>query len=329
MVEAELGDDPAPRSPSEPGRRGSRSTWPDRRASPRASWDGRARSGPRPRFRRSSAPCPSRAPSPAARSGRRRAARAGPPAAVPPPRPAGWRAAARAGRPMPRGRETRASRRRTPASCRRRGPGSRARGRPQRPPRRPKPVARQGRGRRCGRAAHRSRPCRSSGGSPPARRRARRRPRSVPSSRRDRAGRTTTAAALRPRPPTGRPPASRRRSRGPTRAGTRWNASARWRPIASSPMSVPTIRTSRSPFSRSARIRAAVPGAPQAETRTVIGFRATARAPRGCPPASGFQRGPSRRCRHPTSPASRAVARARPAVGGARSRRGAWRSAGR
>jgi hypothetical protein len=37
-------------------------------------------------------------------------------------------------------------------------------------------------------------------------------------------------------------------------------------------MSVPTRRTARSPFSRSARRSAAVPGAPAAVTTTVIGF---------------------------------------------------------
>ena len=40
-------------------------------------------------------------------------------------------------------------------------------------------------------------------------------------------------------------------------------------------MSVPTSRTSRSPFSRSARSSAAVPGAPEAETSTVTGRRLT------------------------------------------------------
>jgi hypothetical protein len=55
-------------------------------------------------------------------------------------------------------------------------------------------------------------------------------------------------------------------------AGTGWNASQRWRPTERSLMSVPTSRTSRSPFSRSARRSAAVPGAPDAVTMTVIGF---------------------------------------------------------
>ncbi len=50
---------------------------------------------------------------------------------------------------------------------------------------------------------------------------------------------------------------------------TRWNASQSCRPIERSDMSVPTSRTRRSPFSRSPRRSAAVPGAPEAETRTV------------------------------------------------------------
>ena len=45
-------------------------------------------------------------------------------------------------------------------------------------------------------------------------------------------------------------------------------------------MSVPTSRTSRSPFSRRPRSSAAVPGAPEAVTTTVIGFRATGLAVR-------------------------------------------------
>jgi hypothetical protein len=46
-------------------------------------------------------------------------------------------------------------------------------------------------------------------------------------------------------------------------------------------MSVPTSRTSRSPFRRSAFNSAAVPGAPDAVTMTVIGFtRATYRSAR-------------------------------------------------
>ena len=56
-----------------------------------------------------------------------------------------------------------------------------------------------------------------------------------------------------------------------------------WRPTERSAMSVPTTRTSRSPFSRSAWTSAAVPGAPAAETRIVVTSRsATASAPSGC-----------------------------------------------
>ena len=53
--------------------------------------------------------------------------------------------------------------------------------------------------------------------------------------------------------------------------GTCWNESQSNRPIARSLMSQPTRVTSRSPFSRSARRSAAVPGAPQAVTRTRSG----------------------------------------------------------
>ena len=79
--------------------------------------------------------------------------------------------------------------------------------------------------------------------------------------------------------------------------GTRWKASQKWRPIASSDMSVPTRRTSRSPFSRSARINAGQPGTPDAVRRIVSGLmssrfglrpaeRDRARARRRASPAS-------------------------------------------
>ena len=65
-------------------------------------------------------------------------------------------------------------------------------------------------------------------------------------------------------------------------AGTRWNASQRCRPTDRSLMSVPTSRTSRSPFSRSPRRSAAVPGAPEAVTTTVIGSREVDPVARSC-----------------------------------------------
>src|SRR5262249_48727071 len=70
-------------------------------------------------------------------------------------------------------------------------------------------------------------------------------------------------------------------------AGTRWKESHTWRPIERSLMSTPTTRTSRSPFSRSARTRAAVPGDPDAVSRTVTGLKAMPRVPGGASRASG------------------------------------------
>src|SRR5664280_1159129 len=54
-------------------------------------------------------------------------------------------------------------------------------------------------------------------------------------------------------------------------AGTVANTSHRWRPIACAFMSTPTRRTSRSPFSRSERSSATVPGQPTAVMRMVSG----------------------------------------------------------
>src|SRR5206468_7947210 len=54
--------------------------------------------------------------------------------------------------------------------------------------------------------------------------------------------------------------------------GTMGNASQSGRPTGRSLMSVPTSRTSRSPLRRNAFSSAAVPGAPDAVTMTVIGF---------------------------------------------------------
>ena len=227
----------------------------------------------------------------------RRAARRAPRAAAPPRRRAGSSAAARAGRPTPRARGSRASRTRRSASARRRGRGSRARARRLRPPRRRARAARPALARRSGRAARRSRPCRSSGGSSPATRRARRRRRSARGQRPVRAGRRTTAAARRRRPRARQTSRTASAKPGSEPAGTRWNASQRWRPTARSDMSVPTSRTSRSPFSRSPRSSAAVPGAPQAETTTVIGFTTG----RFCPLRAARGAGPARR---PASPAS-------------------------
>ena len=107
------------------------------------------------------------------------------------------------------------------------------------------------RGRRCGAAARRSPPCRSSGGSCPAARRA---PGTGKLSRcaarpwrsNDDCGSTqsTPSRSTTARIASGKP--------GSDPGGTRWNASHRCRPTARSDMSVPTSRTSRSPFERSA-----------------------------------------------------------------------------
>ena len=81
-------------------------------------------------------------------------------------------------------------------------------------------------------------------------------------------------------------------------------------------MSVPTSRTSRSPFSRSARRSAAVPGAPEAETSTVTGRRLTAgmqAGRRAAPSNQAVARTGSRpAAARPTSPPSRAAARSLP-----------------
>ena len=71
-------------------------------------------------------------------------------------------------------------------------------------------------------------------------------------ARRGPRGRTTTAAGRRRRPRARRSRGSRPAKPGSEPAGTRWKASQRCRPIERSDMSVPTRRTSRSPFSRSA-----------------------------------------------------------------------------
>ena len=80
---------------------------------------------------------------------------------------------------------------------------------------------------------------------------------------------------------------------GSAPGGTVSNASHRKRPAANSLMSQPTSRTSRSPFARSPRRRAAVPGAPDAVTRTVNGSTGAsiAAGPRATmPPDEGSDR---------------------------------------
>ena len=52
----------------------------------------------------------------------------------------------------------------------------------------------------------------------------------------------------------------------------RFNMAADPKKLTTADMSVPTSRTSRSPFSRRARSSAAVPGAPEAVTTTVVSF---------------------------------------------------------
>ena len=151
-------------------------------------------------------------------------------------------AAAGAGRRPPTGSGSPASRTTRAASPRPPRPGSRARARPPRPPPAADPSPGRARARRSRRAARTSPPCRSSGAPPRARRRARR-TESARARRRAREGRTTTAAAPRRRLRARPARATASANPGSSPAGTTWNASHRWRPTASSAMSVPTTRT--------------------------------------------------------------------------------------